>query len=345
MVILSDCLAERLDEGCIKVANSLVKHIKRRCPSTIVLAYNRIPKDYDAFLRMNKLFLNWRLFSFLRKVDKPVLYIPFSSCTRATVLRLCVLKLFNKKPIYALLVSYNTLDAFFWKLLQWSEAHLITLSQESYAFFREVSGERVVYLKTGVDVKKFCPVSADVRTEIRKKYGIEENAKVLLHVGHLKSGRNISSLLNVNTSFHVVLVVSTLTKNEWDEKLRTELETRSNITIIDTFVANIEEVYQMSDIYFFPVQEKGNCIDIPLSVLEAAACGIPVVTTAYGELKELIGQPGFYKIESFDCVQLNKLLLDAFLWKDSGREGVLAYDWDVAVNNLLDMLQDEKIEK
>ena len=58
MIILSDCLTEKLDEGCIKVANSLTRRIKSTCPDTLVVSYKQEPKTSDVHLKLNKLFLN-----------------------------------------------------------------------------------------------------------------------------------------------------------------------------------------------------------------------------------------------------------------------------------------------
>lgn len=66
-------------------------------------------------------------------------------------------------------------------------------------------------------------------------------------------------------------MVSSVTEAEKDASIRTMLEIRGNITIIDTYLRNVQEVYQLADVYLFPVQEIENCIDIPLSVLEAAS--------------------------------------------------------------------------
>ena len=46
----------------------------------------------------------------------------------------------------------------------------------------------------------------------------------------------------------------------------------------------IEEIYHISDCYVFPTLEPKACIETPLSVLEAMACNLPVVTTRFGAL-------------------------------------------------------------
>jgi len=45
----------------------------------------------------------------------------------------------------------------------------------------------------------------------------------------------------------------------------------------------------LSDIYVFPVIEPNACIDLPLSILEARACGIPCVCTNFGSISHFLG--------------------------------------------------------
>ena len=41
MIILSDCLTDRIDEGCIKVANSLTKRLKQIEKNITVITYKQ----------------------------------------------------------------------------------------------------------------------------------------------------------------------------------------------------------------------------------------------------------------------------------------------------------------
>ena len=43
------------------------------------------------------------------------------------------------------------------------------------------------------------------------------------------------------------------------------------------YLQNVEEIFQMSDAYLFPIRSTQNVISIPLSVMEALACGVPVI--------------------------------------------------------------------
>ena len=335
MIILSNCLTETADEGCVKVACSLTKRILRRRPDTTVVTYERKPAHTDAHLTLNKLLLNRSLWSLLRQKKEPVLYIPFPARMIATALRVFVLSLFARHGLRVVLTMRFPCGFLEKMLLRMSRAEIVTLSREAYELYNEIVGDKAIYLKCGVDTNRFSPVDAAKKQQLREKYAVAPGKKVLTHVGHLKEGRNIRQLLSVSSDYHVFLVVSTLTENERDQQLRAELEARPNTTIIDTYLDNIEEIYQLSDVYLFPVVEPCNCIDVPLSAMEAASCGVPVVATKYGELRELSGREGFWFIESFQPDALNGMIDTAVATPCDSRASVMEYDWNEAVDRLL----------
>ena len=49
------------------------------------------------------------------------------------------------------------------------------------------------------------------------------------------------------------------------------------VTIMSGYLENVEEIFRMSDAYLFPTRTTENVISIPLSVMEALACGVPVI--------------------------------------------------------------------
>jgi len=146
----------------------------------------------------------------------------------------------------------------------------------------------------------------------------------------------VGQLLAVDQRFHAVLVTSTQTRQEQDEALRQKLLASPQVTLIDTYLPKIEEIYQLADVYLFPVTAELSCIDVPLSALEAAACGVPVVATAYGELQQLMDKDGFYRIESFAPERLNEALNRAVQEGKNPRESVLEYDWDCGAMQLME---------
>ena len=333
MVIISDCLTEQPAEGCLKIAYNLIKRIKERAPQTMVITYGKKSILSSCHMKLNRMFLNMELLTFLRKKQEPVLYIPNASCTLASAVRTWVLAKFTRRSVNVLFVQWHGMNPVTRHLLKQSGAAIICVSRESARRYEE-NGLPAVYLKTGVDTDRFQPVDETRKQELRRKYHLPEQARIVLHVGHLKEGRNLDKFCLLKDEYLTVLVISTVTVEECG--IREQLAQYPNISILDTYIENIEEIYQLADVYFFPVLESGNCIDVPLSVLEAAACGLPILTTRYGELREFVSTEGFCFLEDFEPQKIHAALDRLYQVRqiNMNREAVLAYGWNHAVSVL-----------
>jgi glycosyltransferase involved in cell wall biosynthesis len=104
-------------------------------------------------------------------------------------------------------------------------------------------------------------------------------------VGHLKSKRRLAQIasLQVSDRYHIVIVGSSST--EQDELLKESLR-EAGCTVIDHYVEDIADIYRLSDVYLFLSEEHTAAIEVPLSVLEAMACNLPVVCTPFGGLPD-----------------------------------------------------------
>ena len=331
MMILTNGLTDTVDEGFLKVANSLIKRLKEARDDIEVVSYERKNEITDTFINPNK-FMSSKCVRDACKKHGEVLYVPFPTKKWVMALRVYLLSRFSKK--LSVILVLKTPVSFLGKLmLKRSGARIVVFSWDAACFYRDIVGaQRVIYLKTGVDTKRFSPVSEEYVSELKLRYGFDPNKKIVLHVGHLNRGRNICVLKDISEKYQVLLVTSTLTKNQEDIELKKDLLTKSNIRIIDEYVPQIEELYQLSDVYFFPVNEVGNCIDVPLSCMEAAACGKPIITTNYGEMRQMIGREGFFLIECFDAVEVNKMISKAIEFGFHSGDSVKDYDWEGAVS-------------
>ena len=65
----------------------------------------------------------------------------------------------------------------------------------------------------------------------------------------------------------------------------------------------------MSDCYVFPTVHKKACIETPLSVLEAMACNLPIVSTRFGALPTIFNEgSGLFFTENVEHIP--QILLD-----------------------------------
>jgi len=208
----------------------------------------------------------------------------------------------------------------------------IVQSDDMNKFFSNL-GINTIKICNGIDLKSFCPVDSRQKLYLRSKYGIADDKFVILHVGNIRAGRNLYPLTELaNTSeFQVVVVASTTIKK--DIKLYNDL-VASNVLVIDYYVENIAEIYNLSDIYLFTVRKRPFAIEVPLSVMEALACNIPVITFPFAGLNSFFcKRDGLYFANSDDeMVQIANELYNSYKQNNlnSTPRGIVSgYSWGI----------------
>jgi glycosyltransferase involved in cell wall biosynthesis len=200
-------------------------------------------------------------------------------------------------------------------------------------------GVRAEFLPMGVDLERFVPVSGElVKRQLRRAYGIPEEGRVVLHVGHLTHGRNLRWLETVRALTGATVVMVAGTAMGRDEEM-VQLLHAIDVKLLNSYFPRIEELYQLADTYVFPVQGAEAAIAAPLSVLEAMACNLPVVTTPFGGLPRMFREEGglFY---ATDADQLASLTSRALALPKSAvltRQLALRYSWPYVVGQILNL--------
>ena len=220
---------------------------------------------------------------------------------------------------------------------------VLTQSKQYERIFKKYNCN-VTFFPNGVDCKKFIPVKVEQKLILRRKHGIPINKKIILHVGHIKENRHLRVLIELQKFKTVQVVVVTGYAEKIDLKLFSEL-LKSNILIFNSFFPDISDFYKLSDCYIFPIKQNSmklpdrynqiGAIDFPLSVLEAMACNIAVVTTSFGAMKRIFqGGDGLYYCDTI--VELVNTARDVThsLYNCNNREKVLSYDWDMIIKKL-----------
>ena len=187
-------------------------------------------------------------------------------------------------------------------LISHLKPHVILIqSAESESFFQNL-GFKTRFLPNGVDTNRFVSATSEVKEKLREKYKINNKKFVVLHVGPVIRERNIERLIELQGENTQVIIIG---RKPFDSGLLAEIQEKGAVVITD-YISNIEELYALSDCYVFPTDPKnrGACIEIPLSVLEAMACNLPVISTEYGALPRVFGDK--IKFESFKNIADSK---------------------------------------
>jgi glycosyltransferase involved in cell wall biosynthesis len=110
----------------------------------------------------------------------------------------------------------------------------------------------------------------------------------------------------------------------------------------------VEEFYQLADCYVFPL-EIGSSLSMPLSVLEAMASNLPVVSVRFEGLASAFdeGKGLMFVDRPEDIVHRVHMLMDAQQIALT-REQVTPYSWEAVADKLLgyyqELLNDDKID-
>jgi glycosyltransferase involved in cell wall biosynthesis len=154
-----------------------------------------------------------------------------------------------------------------------------------------VRRSKIYHTPNGVDVKKFTPGDSD--QELKDKYGL--HGLVVGFSGQLRFKKGMSYLLSVAEEiaqeFEDVkfLLVGGVRDDDLKEykRIRNESKILKKILVETPYFNDDEELcrhYRLMDVLFMPSYWEG----MPNSLLEAFACGVPVVASTAGGLKELV---------------------------------------------------------
>jgi glycosyltransferase involved in cell wall biosynthesis len=208
---------------------------------------------------------------------------------------------------------------------------VIVQSKKSENLFENIK-YKTTFVPNGVDTDRFTTVSYEKKLELRNRYGFDEKDFIILHVGPLRNGRNQKALLEL-IDVKVLLVVSITNPSE--ELIYQELIKTKKAIIWKEYFSNIEDIYSIADVYVFPVFEEQNSIEIPLSVLEAMSCNLPVITTRYGALERILqeGEGLFFIDKQEQIPQLINEIKDG-KYKINTRRKIQHLSWKNIVNEI-----------
>lgn len=198
-------------------------------------------------------------------------------------------------------------------------------------------GFETSWLPSGMDMEKFSPVQGASRLELRRKYGLKNDKFIVLHVGPVKPNRNLELLIPIQQQEGVQVVIAGSTTVQADEKMIQQLKNAGCIVWIRYF-PNIEELFQLADCYIFPVMSEDGAVQVPLTVLEAAACNLPVVTTPFGGLPDLVGErEGLFYAQTPE--EMLKAVEQCKNCKAEPRKWAVEYSWKKIVKRLVSIYE------
>ena len=203
-----------------------------------------------------------------------------------------------------------------------------------------MSPKKVEVIPNGVDINIFKPKKERLR---------QDDKSHILWVGRYTTGKNIDILIESakiligqypNISF--ILVGQGPLKKQI-EYLAVKLKIFDKIEFVDA-VKNDEmpEIYNSSDVFVLPSRDEG----VPRTILEAMACGLPIVCTDLPQLSDLISGCGITIPigDPISCANAisniisNKSLAQKF--GENSREKIVKnHSWDLTVKKTIELYE------
>lgn len=182
---------------------------------------------------------------------------------------------------------------------------------------------RIVHVPNGVDTDRFRPAGPTERRRLRDALGLP-TGPIVIYTGRLVSYKGLPLLLRAWRCLmadvpHATLVLvgaGGADMHNCEEDLRhyvSRHELDGSVRFTGA-VDNVEEYLQASDIFVFPTENEA----FGISLIEAMACGLPVVATAVGGIPDFLvhGVNGIM-VAPGDRTELHQALAD--LLSDDGQ--------------------------
>jgi glycosyltransferase involved in cell wall biosynthesis len=226
-------------------------------------------------------------------------------------------------------------------------AHVIGVSDSlrQLAVSLGVPEERTSVVGNGVDLDVFRPVD---RVAARRQLGLPETAKVLVTVGGLVERKGfhrviacLPELLGRYTDLHYLVVGGPCPEGDMSGALRQQvagLGLTERVHFLGALPpAELNRPLSAADVFVLATRNEGWANVI----LEAMACGLPVVATDVGGTREVIASDHLGCIVPFDNYRALRDAIAGALDRAWDREAIVAYarsnSWDTRVSALLEI--------
>ncbi len=153
---------------------------------------------------------------------------------------------------------------------------------------------KIHQIPNGVDTALFTPVNAGQKRHLREKLNLPQAAIIALYTGRLVSYKGLPLLLKVwdelrcrhENAILLLAGIGGLDIHNCETQLRdyvTSAGLEKHVWFLGS-VPNVPEYLQAADLFVFPTENDA----FPSSLIEAMACGLPIVTTPVGAIKTMI---------------------------------------------------------
>jgi glycosyltransferase involved in cell wall biosynthesis len=147
-----------------------------------------------------------------------------------------------------------------------------------------VPAAKVFALPNTVDTETFSPAAPETHAALRLKLGLPAHVPIVVYIGRLVEIKGLDVLLQAWASMPVEAHLVIVGDGPHAEALRQQAAPYGDRIIFTGIQHNTADYLRASDIWTLPSYGEG----LSVSLLEAMACALPVVTTPVGEIPYVI---------------------------------------------------------
>lgn len=157
-----------------------------------------------------------------------------------------------------------------------------------------IPSEKIHLIPNCVDTRRFVPVEPAEKIALRKKLDLPQDATMVIYTGRLVSYKGLPLLLRVWNEIRrkhenmLLILAGTggLDIHNCEKELQEFVKANGleNQVLFTGTVQNVPAYLQASDLFVFPTENDA----FPSSIVEAMACGLPVITTPIGAIKIIV---------------------------------------------------------
>ncbi len=209
-------------------------------------------------------------------------------------------------------------------------------AKKDISHYHEINEEKIRVIHNGVDTNFFKPVSSDLRQDLADGYD-----NVMLFLGRLIKQKGVEYLIQAMPKIleenpSTVLLITGKGKSKPGlMKLVKKKRLKNNVKFTGFIPEEqLPALYSASDVYVLPSLWEV----LPISLLEALACGVPLVSSNAGGNAEIVehGRNGFVfkmrdvsKLAEYTSSLLSDPSLRKRMGKESRRIAEKKFDWDI----------------
>ena len=173
---------------------------------------------------------------------------------------------------------------------------LIAISSQLKTAFLQagIHSTRIELLPNGIDTTLYSPADPSEKAALRTALGLPADKVVFIFTGRLTSSKGLPELMDAwrtlasnHADIHLLLVGSgagSMDDAEGQVRRMVDQYHLQRCVTLAGAVDNVQDYLRASDVFVFPSHYEG----FGLSIVEAMACGLPVIVTSVGVALEIV---------------------------------------------------------